>query len=326
MSRSVSIASSQGLVIYLGFPDAGGTLLHRKLFPNHTNIHYLGELICHDGSQAVPANVSAQIASALLWNYDTLFDVEKSRQLVRELQRESGDSKVLLGWCDSLNKRPMTLFQESLRRILAAFGSGRMMISLRHPVQLVSAFFLRHLSKSHKSHKSQRSRSSGYWYIEPDEWLAKKWIEKSLQEKLAYSERIQLAVNWLGKENVGVQLYESLSEDPAQFAGEVCDFLRIDAEEGVRWLQDGENNPGLTEGQVQFLKGVERTKVRRWWMNRKSMGEQVRILKEHRNDGVPAQVHLSPDWCKKIADQTRRGNRWLAETLELPLEKYHYPL
>ncbi len=91
-------------------------------------------------------------------------------------------------------------------------------------------------------------------YIDIDEWLKRKISKKlTLEETFPYSRNIQAAVNLLGKENVGVFVFEELVNDPERYYSAICDFIGIDVAQGLELTRQRHLNKRITQGQVEYL-------------------------------------------------------------------------
>jgi hypothetical protein len=310
-------------VLHVGLPKTGTTSLQRNLVAKHSGIYYLGKRSCFRAIKGCSSPQILQLLHPLLWDHSIPFDQAASRQLWSQLRQEFGGLKTPVASWESLSKQSMEDFQESLRRIIATFGACRLIICLRNPMRLIPSLYLQHLRNIRYSpHPSKRIN----WYLEFDQWMELQSEQGFLQNQLAYGDRIRLASESLGVKNICVLLFEDLCEDQDQFTRMVCRFMEVNAEEGVKWMRLPSENLRLTEGQLRFLKEVERSALRRFLMNRMSFKRQIRILESHGRDGVPAALPSSAGFSQAVADQTREGNRWLAETFQLPLEKYNYPM
>jgi len=165
-------------------------------------------------------------------------------------------------------------------------------------------------------------------YIDIDEWLKRKIAKtKSLDNLFTYSRNIQTAVNLLGKENVGVFVFEELVDNPDQYYAAICNFIGIDVTQGLELTKQKHLHPPITQGQVEYLQRLSKSPS--WGkILLKIMGQKYRhlIFKVNAGDDVQAKVSLPPQWEKEISDVTRAGNRWIVENYHLPLSKYDYPL
>ena len=165
-------------------------------------------------------------------------------------------------------------------------------------------------------------------YIDIDEWLKRKIAKrKSLDNLFTYSRNIQTAVDLLGKENVGVFVFEELVDNPDQYYTAICNFIGIDVAQGLELTKQKHLHQRITQGQLEYLQRL--SKSLSWGkLLLKIMGQKYRrlIFRANVGDGVQAKVPLPPQWEKEISDVTRAGNRWIIENYYLPLGKYDYPL
>jgi hypothetical protein len=161
-----------------------------------------------------------------------------------------------------------------------------------------------------------------------EKWLKRKdVIRNSIYSELSYSRNIQATVELLGKDNVGVFVYEDMINDPQQYYTNICNFIGIDVAEGLELIQDAHLHKRITQGQLAFLQELDNCTIwKRWLLIIKGQKYRRRLFRTNGGDGVPANVSLPSKWEKEIADVTRVGNRWLVDNYDLSLEKYGYPL
>ena len=176
--------------------------------------------------------------------------------------------------------------------------------------------------------QQNRPWMGGRYDIDIDEWLKRKIAKRKSSDKLSsYSWHIQAAVNLLGKENVGVFVFEELLDNPDQYYAAICNFIGIDVTQGLELVRQKHLHQRITQGQVEYLQRLNKSPS---WEKKllKIMGRQYRrlIFKANAGDRGQAKVSLPPQWEKEISDVTRAGNRWITENYHLPLSKYNYPL
>ena len=165
-------------------------------------------------------------------------------------------------------------------------------------------------------------------YIDIDEWLKRKIAKrKSLDNLFTYSQNIQAAVNLLGKENVGVFVFEELVENPDQYYAAICNFIGIDITQGLELVRQKHLNQRITQAQLEYLQRLSKSlSWEKILLKIKGEKYRLRLFMANAGDSVQAKVPLPPQWEKEISDVTRAGNRWIIENYHLPLGKYDYPL
>lgn len=322
--QAMERSQNNGLVLHIGMPKTGTTTIQKLLFANHSQIYYLGKSKEHLHGRNCRSEQVYQLLNPILWDHSQPVDLEAGKRFHEDLQRSGEDSKVIVGSWEGLCDSNIPFHLESLQRIIAIFGACKVMICLRNPNQLIASRYLQSL-RGRQSAKNRRMMGKN-WYVDIDEWMEKWFASGSFQRFLSYGERIRQSVDLLGKDNVAVYLFEDLCNDQNQFTKAVCQFLRVDEVEGLRWMNEGHLHTRLTQGQVDFLKRVQGSFWTRLWANMHSPDKQRGLIEKYGADDVPAKAQLPDHWLPKIADATREGNRWLVDTLQLPLDKYNYPL
>ena len=199
-----------------------------------------------------------------------------------------------------------------------------MLMCLRNPLSLMPSLYLQSL-RGRQSEKNQVLLQKR-WYCELDTWLERWESQGGFDGLLAYSERIRNTIELIGPDNVGVFLYEDLCRDSDQFVRSVCRFIGIDENLGVSLVGKGHRHKRLTQGQVDFMKQIDQSAWKRWWLGWLSPTSQRALIVRQDSDGSPAKVLLPEVWKERISSQTRDGNRWLVENLQLPLGDFQYPL
>jgi hypothetical protein len=322
--QELETSRSRELVLHIGMPKTGTTTLQKLLFENHSGIYFLGKKYQLPYGRNCRSELVYQLLNPLLWEHSQVPDLEVAKRFFEELERNGDSEKVIVGSWESLCSSAISFHIESLRRIIAIFGACKIMICLRSPNQLIASRYLQSL-RGRQSLKNRRIMGRN-WYLDIDQWMEKWHASGSFQRFLSYGQRIRDSIDLLGKENVAVYLFEDLCQDQNHFTQSVCKFLGVDEQEGVRWMNEGHLHTRLTQGQVDFLKRIQSSFWTRWWANRQSPEKQREMIEQHGSEGVPAKAELPKHWLPKIADATRDGNRWLVDNLQLPLEKYNYPL
>jgi hypothetical protein len=164
-------------------------------------------------------------------------------------------------------------------------------------------------------------------YIDFDEWLKMKISTNlTLEDVFPYSRNVKVAANLLGKENVGVFVFEELIKDPERYYSALCDFIGIDVAQGLELARHKHLHKRTTQDQVEYLQQLNNSTWTK--LISKIMGRRYRecLFDANAGNGVLAKVSLPSRWERRISDATRVGNRWIAENYNLSLEKYKYPL
>jgi len=319
-------ALEKGLLLHIGLPKTGTATIQQSLFTGHPEICYFGK----DKRNKIPKGCLSQdiyrFIKPLIWNISRQLDVDRYRAILREQIIPKVDpGKFLVGSWEALGNSSVKEHTERINRLQSIFGSCRVMMTIRNPLAQVSSEYLQDI----RGHfvKQDRLWMGTSPYIDIDEWLERRISNrKSLDKALSYSRNIQAAVNRLGKENVGVFVFEELISDPDRYYGAICDFIGIDVAQGLKLTRQKHLHKRITQDQVEYLQRLSNSSWNKLILKIKGQRSRRRLFNANAGDSVPAKVSLPWQWEQKISDATRAGNRWIAENYHLPLEKYNYSL
>lgn len=130
----------------------------------------------------------------------------------------------------------------------------------------------------------------------------------------------------MGRENVGVFLFEDLVETPDAYYRDVSRFLGIDADETCALVREQHFNERITQGQLELIRKLESSIVRKSLLSCLGPSRRRTLLELFAKNTGKARVELPEELRVKIVNSTRQSHRWLAENYNLPLEKHGYPL
>ena len=318
------------LLIHVGLPKTGTTTLQESLFPGHPEIEFFGKHIKNNITKGCLTQEHYRFFKALLWDFSKEQNVtDLKKTLHQDLLKDVDPSKKLVCSWESLGNAGSKRHEKRLKRIKAVFGSCRLIIALRNPLTQIPSEYLQNIEGNFIKRKRKWMGNASYLGLE--EWFSRKVDrqkseEGSLESVFAYAKNIQTAVELLGRENVGVFLFEDLIKDPDLYYQRICEFIRVDPAEGVRVTKSVHKNKMTSQGQLKYMQKIGKS----YWRNLFMMmgGEKYRRQMYRRNigDGTPAKVSLPPSLDKNIRNATRSGNRWIADEFNLPLEELGYPV
>ena len=262
----------------------------------------------------------------MIWEVNQSCDLDRLRGLYAgKLQAEGMDGKrVICSW-EALGRRPAQQNLEMIRRISSVSGGCRLMIALRNPLSHLPSLYLQHI----RGHflKQNRAFMGSSLFMEFDEWYS---IMIARQSGMAgvngHLETIRLASELLGKENVGVFLFEDLMKDPDGYYQRICEFIGVDAEEGLSLVSQKHLHKRISQEQLNWLRVVNSNCLRKLWLRCSGDVRRRRAFNRRENDLSPARVKLSGEMTGAISAATKDGHRWLVDHYGLPLETYGYPL
>lgn len=128
------------------------------------------------------------------------------------------------------------------------------MITLRNPLFLMPSLYLQNLHEDFLWQKHNWLDPQSYAEIEV--WY-KNRMSRFNNALLKYSECIKNTINELGRENVGVFLYEELQENPKAYYQSICEFIGIDSEIGVSLALGKHLYPRLSDPQLSYMRKIQ---------------------------------------------------------------------
>lgn len=319
---------NNGLVLHVGLPKTGTTTLQNAIFANHSQIRFLGKSIKSEftGEKGCLSKDIYDVLWPLIFDLNKPYDAQAiSKQCRDEIFSSTPADKCLLASWEALGGRSTTTYVKMLERLQTVFGSCRIIFTLRNPLTQVPSRYLqniegRFLRKNHKWMGSIRR-------VDIDGWFENRMSKDSFQSKsLSYSQNIRASVDLLGKENVGVFLFEELLEDPEVYYKAISDFIGIDVDEVYTLSQQEHFNKRLTQGQLERITQLSSSYIYRVIDHCLSPRRRKKLLEIVKSNPVPARVELTPELRDKIVDSTLEGHRWLVDNFDLPLAKFGYPL
>ena len=317
-------SSMTNFVLHVGLPKTGTTTLQLSLFAKHRDVYYLGKQKGTRINRAFTSQTALEALTPVLWKHGAPLNKVAGEKLLAMVRERDPKPKVIVESWEGLSEKAPSHVEESLKRCISLFGNCRMMICLRNPIHKLESQYLQQLRGNFLNKYKRWVHDSYFLEFEP-------WVQKTLESSigkhpLAYCELTRRAVDILGKANVGVFLFEDLCKNSDRFTSSVCEFLGIDASQGVELMKQQHLHPRMTEGQVSFLRKLEGSAWRRWLMKFSNERMRARTFEKLSDVGLPAKAEMPEDWKQKVSQSTREGHRWLADTFGLELERYGYPL
>jgi hypothetical protein len=321
----------QRFVLHIGLSKTATTTLQESVFRHHPNIYYLGKLLLNRELRQARDLQAFEFLKPLLWEHSKSISPDRfSRSYAALTQDVTSTRPVWLASWEELGNRAAQVHFETLRRIRHFAGDFRLLVCLRNPLQRIPSEYLQSLSWHYENFRRNPLKFSNLlraYYVDLDQWLSQCRRNGYLSILLNTSELIRGSCEILGRQNVGVFLYEDLCRNPLEFHAAMADFIGVDCQpvmtpDGAQ----GRMNRRITEGQVQYLRELQRSIWRRLGLIRAGKRQRRLLFRAAGDDGNPAKAVLPAPWEQELIAATRDGHRWLAETFNLPLEDYGYPL
>ena len=200
---------------------------------------------------------------------------------------------------------------------------------VRHPLRLIESLYFHRLRQYARKGMSphMRDRLGGRLYFDVNEWLeANLEVQVGVFNLLDYARTIQVYCRILGRENVGVFLFEELTRDLEATIQRVCNYMDVSPATGLDLAGDGPVNPRWTEKEVVRLKEISSSRWQSVVFRAMGMRRRDRMLAVQGSSPAARLDWSGSGWTYRIERQTAEGNRWLAQTFGLPLARYKYPM
>lgn len=325
----------KGLLLHVGLPKTGTTTLQQAIFPNHSQIFYLGKFFRTPVERGCLSKDVHEVLQPLFWGRKKAFDRKETTRLCREkILPQVPEDKCLLVSYEVLGNRPTGTFRRMLERAKEVFGCCRILYVLRNPLTQIPSEYLQNVEGGFID-PNRREWMDPPCFLDIETWFAKKDMNRAKGEVVNdngpffssnYIQNIQTSIELLGKENVGVFLFEELQRQPEKYYRSISWFIGIDPDEAYSLSKQKHLNKRITQGELDKIRQLYAcvwTKALLPFLSRRL---RRRLLLSAAQNSGPAKVELAADFQEKIIAATRDGHRWLVENLDLPLAEYDYPI
>lgn len=319
-------------VIHIGLSKTGTTTLQELVFAKHPQVFYLGKFLHKRVLQQCRDQLSYDVLNPIFWSHDKSIETAQFEKALSALvQQEDANRSTWLASWEELGNCSTAIHLESLHRAKRIFSECRLIICLRNPLHRIPSEYLQSLRYHYFNFCRYPLNLRNLLqpsYLDFDEWLTQRLKDGYLSVLLGTSDLIQESCEIIGKDNVGVFLFEDFCTDATRFMQSMSDFIGIEHLD-VLLKSDSEQerlNTRLTEGQVRFLQDLNQHPWKKLALILKKRRYRRRQLIGRGKDNKPAKASLSTEWKNMISEQTRVGNRWIVDNFALPLQEYGYPL
>jgi hypothetical protein len=307
--------------------------MQQHLFAGHSQIAYLGKFPRQNNKfpckaiQALNARLIGQIAP----------QVRRCRTMVSELISPA----ILRGQVPLWSKEGLTAGgaarkQRQARTFQRVVGDCKVLIFVRRPVKFMESMYFQNLKGFQKPNRKPPGwgRSFGKLpkYFTIEQWLDVMWNlpRKGAFGHLLCAETADAYANIFGKDRVRVFVFERLVKDPDAAIADLCEFVGVDAAEGVTLLKGKRENDRWTDTQIERLKQIEQSRVQSVLFRRGTRKVRNKLLgfdPHTADDSAPkARAPIPAAWQDQIAQFAREDHRRLVDEWDLPLEEHDYPL
>ncbi len=315
------------LLLHVGLPKTATTTIQRELFACHPEVYYLGKIVNKSNKtrKFCLDKITYQILENILWELKKPLKKDNIRNLLKtKLLPTVSPEQVIVGSWEGLGNRSIENHTEMLTRAKNIFGGCRIMITLRNPINQIPSEYIQNLH----GHFIKRNK---IWlglntFVDIENWYSKreKFIGR-VSPLLNYSDCIRTSIELLGKENVGVFLFEDLQNNPSEYYRSICNFMNIDSDVGIALTEQKHLHGRISQRQIDYLCDIQSSIIIRLYLFFQSTKFRRNKFKAHKG-GTSAKAILTEGLIEKVSKESRQGHRWLVENFDLPLEQYGYPL
>jgi hypothetical protein len=319
------------LVLHIGLPKTGTSLLQTRLFARHGGVGFFGK---HPEREPGPVmrdaeteEVYEQLAGQRMFETDL---ARCRRWYQTQVVREIDAGRVPVVSYEAIARGSAERLRRRAENFREACGPCRVMVTLRNPLKLVESMYFQNLKSRCLGAMSGFGKTPKF--VPMEHWLDAAWNrpEHGALALLNYPACVEVFADVFGADNVRVFLYEDLAADSPGYIRSVCEFLGIDGDEGLR-LADGQSeNVRWTSDAVTRFQAISASPLKRNLYRFAPVGLRQRMLgltgTARSSTGNRARAVLPDAWAERITDYTRDGNRAIARRFGLPLERHAYPV
>lgn len=322
--------NSNTVYIHIGLPKTGTTTLQKHLFENHSQIYYLGKFSKYGFVKDLSGIIGSRIfLSKMELKYEK--DDIHLQSLENQLEYACGKKLRVLLSKEGLAGGNESKKREVARSFLKNFPSCKIILFVREPESFVKSLYTQML----KAFQTRRPHARPAWmkllaeepphYFDINEWLDASWQSNSSpKDTMSYADTARIYADTFGKENVKIFIFEEFARDPKIFVSKLCEYLGIDAEEGLALMDGKRENVRHSAGYIDLLKEIEKSPALSQKLRASGCRKRIEMLTPKDNDKTKIIPALDERWLKEIHAHGDSQNRRLANEWGLPLTDYGY--
>jgi hypothetical protein len=309
------------LYIHLGYPKTATTTFQQHVFPRQPDIVYLGKSI---PSFRYTDPALFPLIDALMTEDSVSYGGPAALREVIRIHREEAGPRPLLISSESFLHVTATDPGVVAERVKAAFSPCKVIITIREQRSLLRSFYGLHGRFGQYLFVTKAELEPFRIPLAMDHWLEINFRAafRNLPALLHYEAIIARYSALLGKENVGVFLFEEFKQAPESYIARLADFVGCDSAAMLSLARGRHEHAGLAQGELLWWQFNR-------WLGRRPPGDTIerRITSQWSrwlSRGHAVRDTMSPAWDQRLQALYGPGNQRLSDLLQQPLESYGY--
>ncbi|TGD73504.1 hypothetical protein E4634_10765 [Mangrovimicrobium sediminis] len=318
------------LVLHTGMPKTATSTLQEAVFRQHPDVFYLGKSTKNGVTKGTRSQEIYDVLKPVLWSPKGNTDYAALAARFKELAIDpAGEEQVVIASWEGLGGIRERRFRSLLERVQQIYPEYRLLKCLRNPVNWVTSQYLQNVQGQFLK-KNRDAYFHGRPWVPFETWLKRRYTKHGdMSLWLSAADNIKVAVDVLGRENVGVFLFEDMIADADAYYRGISEFIGIDGEKTLELVAGAHANPRLTQAEYDHIREVDSSLVARtrWRFSPDAeRRRQMRKISRAQPDSPGVKIALTDEVRQRVIDSTCEGNRWLRDELGLDVERHGYPL
>jgi|APSaa5957512535_1039671.scaffolds.fasta_scaffold84401_1 hypothetical protein len=295
------------LIVHIGYHKTGTSFLNRKFFPIHPDIFHLGKP--YDDDDPIREFTERVIGVRR-------YDVERCKALYNEYIKPIRENKITsISDGRIVNHIANNNLRDIPERLLNITKDVSVIMVIRRQYDYLKSLYVQRVGAANEKKSF-------------NEWFDSNWENGiRLNKQVDYLAKIQAYLDILGKENVGIFIYESFREDAGGFTHDLCNFIGLDCTSLKRELV---NNEKINQRMTTLHQFISTHLVFNYIaiMVKKILSDRVRgsirnLIFNNFNSYNP---ELSVDRIRLVQESAMVVNNRLISELNLDLYRYNYDI
>lgn len=303
-------------VIHVGFPKTGTTTQQNHLFENHAQIVYLGKPYQDDRFQ--------KEIHHLIMQESTIYQSSSLKEYMNSLEVQDPGKKVIM-ISDEIMVSVSKVRDKGVvaQRIKDIFYPCKILITLRNQLDILMSTYI----SGCRLLTNVPARYQGR-FVALEDWLEYSYrnLERSHIGNFIYFNTIEYYSRLFGKDNVLVLLFEEFIHHKQDYIKKLSDFLTVDWQESMKLIETAHDNVRIDQSQFEFehMWGGHLPIRKSRWISGAS--KIYYLFRKMSGKNKKAKVVIPHHWTDRLENIYKEGNQKLAESFNLPLHEYGYPL